>query len=158
MEIYIDGFTISDEKGGFRCPENFDSYEEGKGWIAYRGGNDWENGPTACAVYFNSRNESLARIWFNVKFPKGISPDADSPTKNQKSAKEWGEKASKKWITITRKIHAEPKDHFQDGTPWYKDWKDCFLEALKHKDMKQYVDEWGVDHTKWAAMKPSSED
>jgi len=153
-EIYIDGFTSSDEKQGFRRPENFDDYAEGSGWIAYRGGNDWENGTTACAVYFNAKEEQ-ARIWFTVKVPKGMTPDSDCPKEKQKEWNEWGEKASKKWISIAKKIHSVPKEYFKDGKPWYKDWKTCFIEALKKRDMKKYVKEWGVDHTTWKAMKKS---
>ena len=156
-EIYIDGFTMSDQKGGFRCPENFDSYDDGKGWSAYRGGNDWENGTTACAIYL-SNGEELARIWFTVKFPKGVNPDSDCPSKIAKEAKEWGEKASKKWITAARKIHSVPKEYFKDGSPWYKDWKQCFIEALKSRDFKKYVKDWGIDHTTWRAMKSTKED
>lgn len=154
-EIYIDGFTSSDEKQGFRRPENFDSYSEGSGWTAYRGGNDWENGTTACAVYFGGKDGESARIWFTVKVPKGMTPDSDCPKEKQKEWNEWGEKASKKWISIAKKIHSVPKEYFKDGKPWYKDWKDCFIEALKKRDMKKYVKEWGVDHTTWKAMKKS---
>jgi hypothetical protein len=154
VEIYIDGYISSEEKSGFHRPENFDSYEEGKGWVAYCGGNDWENGNTACAVYLHPSGEDHARIWFTVKFPKGISPSSDSPSTNQDAAKEWGEKASKTWIKKTKKIHSIPKEYFKDGTPWKKEWKQCFIEALKSKEMKPYVKDWGIDSTKWHAMKP----
>jgi len=154
-EIYIDGYTSSDEKQGFRRPENFDDYAEGKGWVAYRGGNDWENGTTACAVYFGT-GQDHARIWFTVKFPRGVKSDSDCPSKVADIAKKWGEQASKKWLTAARKIHSKPKEYFKDGSPWYKEWKQCFIEATKSRDMKKYVKDWGVDHTKWHAMKKTS--
>lgn len=153
MEIYLDGFTVSDNKQGFSRPENFDSYAEGKGWTIYRGGNDWENGTTACAVYLHPSGEEIGRIWFTVKFPKGITSSSDCPEPIQKLANEWGEKAAKKWLSITRKIHSKPREYFPDGSPWYKEWKDCFIEVLKSRDMKKYIKEWGADHTTWRAMK-----
>lgn len=154
-EIYIDGFTVSEAKGGFHRPENFDSYAEGKGWVAYRGGNDWENGTTACAVYFKGGGEEIARIWFEVKFPKDGMQDSNCPEEIRDEANKWGKKASTLWISTTKKIHSVPKDHFPDGDPWYKDWKECFIEALKSKEMQKYVKDWGVDHTTWKAMKES---
>lgn len=154
-EIYFDGFSVSDQKQGFHRPENFDSYNEGSGWVAYRGGNDWENGTTACAVYFKGGGEEIARIWFEVKFPKKGMENSDTPEETRDEANKHGKKASTLWISMAKKIHSVPKDHFLDGDPWYKDWKDCFIEALKSKEMEKYVKDWGVDHTTWKAMKES---
>jgi len=160
-EIYIDGFSSSDEKSKFRRPENFDSYDKGAGWSSYRGGNDWENGTTACAVYFEGKEGELARTWIHIQFPDSlkefVGSHSSSPEANQ--VKKWGEKASKTWTKLAKQIHHESKHQVNENDPnssWlYKDWKECFVEALKSEEMKPFVKERGVDSTHWKGMKQS---
>jgi hypothetical protein len=160
-EIYIHGFTSSDSKSKFRRPENFDKLDDGAGWQLYGGGNDWENGITACCMYFGN-GEEHGRVWFHVQFPQGMSSDSSSGGEgNRDKAKEWGQKAYKTWLKETKKIHRDSKHKINPDNPdssWsFKDWKECFIEALMTKDMKQFVKEAGVDSTHWKAMKVSKD-
>lgn len=160
-EIYIDGFSSSDEKSKFRRPENFDSYDKGAGWSSYRGGNDWENGTTACAVYFEGKEGELARTWVHIQYPDSLKEFVGSHSSSPEAlqVKEWGEKASKTWTKLAKRIHRESKSRINEDDPnssWhYKDWKECFVEALKSEEMKPFVKEWGVDSTHWRGMKQS---
>lgn len=160
-EIYLDGFSSSDEKSKFRRPENFDSYDKGAGWSSYRGGNDWENGTTACAVYFEGKEGELARTWVHLQFPDHLKEFVGSHSSSPESiqVKEWGEKAAKTWTKLAKRIHRESKHQVNENDPnssWlYKDWKECFVEALKSEEMKPFVKEWGVDSTHWKGMKQS---
>lgn len=157
-EIYVHGFCQSDDKPGFHMPENYDDFDEGKGWVAYRGMNDWEQGITGVWIYIENHDEKI-RIWFDVKYPEGYVVDSGDKgsTQNEKQVKGWGEKASTTWIKISKRLHSE-RDKSEPGTITNRDWEGCFIDALKDKEMVQFVKEFGVDHTKWSAMKPEKED
>ncbi len=128
--MYIHGFESSDAEPTFRVPENFDRYNEGSGWEAYRGGNDWENGSTGVAVYLNPEgyNKDMARIWFEVKFPpgleEGISTNKGYHTPEAQAVKKWGEKASRRWMRetvnirrATKKFHGAHDGYQREGSP-----------------------------------------
>lgn len=162
-ELYVPGFASSKTTKPFKVPENFDIFEEGNGWSAYRGGNDWENGVTGVCAYIGPEgyHREQARIWFEVQFPKEISEYVDSSKAyqnvNSEAVKNWGEKASKTWMREVRRIHraANPIKRVKDPNhPNFKrkTWKECFLEALQSESMKQFVKNWGVDCSNWKGM------
>lgn len=162
-EIYLDGFISSKKPSRFKKPENFDLYRQ-EGWSAYRGGNDWENGNTWAAIYFKENYEEMARVWFEIKFPPHMDEAAHSGNNGNENmtqmVREWGRKATQRWITEARKIRfasrtkIDPKNY-----RWsYRDWKECFIEALYSPRMKKFVKDWGVDRTNWSAMKPYHEE
>jgi hypothetical protein len=164
-EFYVPGFIGSDEKSKFRQPENFDKFalEQGK-WTAHRGGNDWESGNTWTSAYFPKKLGESLRVWFEIKYPphlekvvgEGISSDRPEFPQIQ----EWGRKATKRWVTEARKIRYSTREKYNpDSFRWhYKDWHECFAEALKSPRMKVFVKEWGIDRTDWKAMKPYKEE
>lgn len=156
-EIYISGFTSTDERSKFQMPENFDKYGQGAGWYAYRGCNDWENGTTSAAVYFEGIHDK-SRIWMNIQYPPHfqVGENVNPNTPTYQAMRAWGDKASRTWLREARKIHRIPREYFPDGQPWLRDWKECFQMALTSPSMKQYVKEWGVDGTTWKAYRPSS--
>lgn len=154
-EVYFSGFITSEATSRFAQPENFDKYAEGKGWTAWRGGNNCENGSTAAAIVFEGDDKS--RMWFTVKYPESISRfveeslSVDHPVVER--INKLGRRITNKWIREAQKIHRVPKDHFPDGKPWKRDWKECFVMALGSKAMKPYIKECGIDYTKWHSMK-----
>jgi len=166
-EMYLDGFSPAEDEPTFRVPENFDRYQEGSGWQAYKGGNDWENGTTGVAVYLNPEgyNKEMARIWFEVKFPPHLEEYVDSTkgygTPSAQEVKKWGQRASCRWIRETARIHKEtkkihgPHDGYQNLWKQYKPWKECFVLALQSERMKPFVKKFGVDKTKWVGLKRS---
>ena len=130
---------------GFCQPENFDSYDEGAGWIAYRGGNDWENATTAVAIIFEKPHKKV-RIWFQVQFPEDIIKGVDNSSATSDladKASEWGEKASKQIVKEARAAHKKDADGIMPS------WYDCFIQAIKSQTMNPYIEEWGVDRTEW---------
>jgi len=166
-EIYLNGFELAEDAPTFRVPENFDKYQRGKGWEAYRGGNDWEQGNTGVAVYLNPEgyDKEMARIWFEVKFPphleEYVSSSKSPYTPSSKAVKKWGDKAARRWMreTVnirrgTKKLHGA-HDGFQREWVERKPWKECFILALGSDKMKPFVKRSGVDKTKWVGMKRS---
>lgn len=133
----------------FSQPENFDSYNEGSGWVAYRGGNDWENATTGVAIVFEKPHEK-SRVWFHVQFPQDIIKGVNNSSATSEladKASEWGEKATK---LIIKEAKANHKKDENGITP---SWSDCFINAIKSEVMKPYVKEWGVDRTEWKETK-----
>lgn len=162
-EIYVSGFTSSEKTKSFRVPENFDLYEQGCGWAAYRGANDWETGTTGVCAYLGPEgyHREQARIWFEVQYPKDLSEMVGSglqrthPKYNE--IKEWGDKAAQTWMREVRRIHrvSNPVKRIQDvNHPNFKrkSWKECFIESLASEAMKPFVKNYGVDHTNWKGM------
>jgi hypothetical protein len=162
-EFYINGFIGSDEKSKFKQPENFDKYAEDK-WQAYTGGDDWESGRTRAAVYFNEHMHEKCRVWLEIKYPshleKMVGEGISNTRPEYKKIQEWGNKATKRWITEARRIRFYSRHKLvPESYRWsYKDWKECFVEALRSPRMKPYVKNWGVDKTDWKAMKPYKEE
>lgn len=162
-EIYVFNFTKTHNQSKFRQPENFDKISEDNGWIVKGGGNDWENGMTWAAMYFEGQNKEAGRIWFEIKYPshfealvgENLSPDHPSFSE----INEWGKKAIRRWIAEARKIRYNTRTKYiPDATRWsYKDWSECFIEAFNSPKMKPYVKNWGLDQTNWSAMKKCSE-
>lgn len=162
-ELYVPGFVSSKDAKPFRVPENFDMFEQGNGWSAYRGANDWESGTTGACVYIGPEgyHREQARIWFEVQYPNELSElvgNSIGPYKPEfKRIQEWGEKAVRRWMIETQKIHrlhnsrSRPTD---PNDPYFKrkSWKECFVEALSSEKMKPYVKTWGVDHSDWKGM------
>jgi len=166
--MYIHGFETDENEPIFRVPENFDRYNKGSGWEAYKGGNDWENGTTGVAVYLNPEgyNKDMARIWFEVKFPphleEYVSSSKRSTDPSSIAVQKWGNKAASRWLreTInirkkTRQVHG-PHDGYKRKWIERKPWKECFMLALESEKMKPFVKKWGVDKTKWVGMKRST--
>lgn len=164
-EMYIQGYTPTVGEPTFRVPENFDRYNEGSGWQAYRGGNNLENGTTGVAIYLNPEgyNKEMARIWFEVNYPDHLSPlVGEASLTNRPEIKEiqkWGKRATVRWIRetdrirrSTRQFHGVHDGHFHEWVE-RKPWKECFLLALQSERMKPFVKKYGVDHTKWVGMK-----
>jgi hypothetical protein len=156
--MYIHGYTSADGEPTFNVPENFDRYQEGSGWQAYKGANDWESGTTGVAVYLNPEGyqKDQARIWFEIAFPKemaeAVHSSYNSPHAN--AVKKWGDKATRKWIRETARIHKASRHQIiPNGRFFYKKWGECFLEALQSEIMKPFVKKFGVDKTKWVGMK-----
>jgi hypothetical protein len=75
-EAYIDDSgelrNIEFPRGG---DYDFDMFEQGNGWSAYQGANDWESGTTGACVYIGPEgyHREQARIWFEVQYPKELS-------------------------------------------------------------------------------------
>lgn len=166
--MYIHGYELAEDVPTFRVPENFDRYNEGSGWQAYRGGNDWENGTTGVAVYLNPEGyqKEMARIWFEVKFPphleEYVSSNKGWNTPSSKAVKKWGDKAARRWMRetvnirrATKKLHG-PHDGYNHTWMERKSWRECFLLALEAEKMKPFVKKFGVDRTKWIGMKRST--
>jgi hypothetical protein len=162
-ELYVPGFVSSKDAKPFHVPENFDIYEQGNGWSAYKGENDWENGTTGVCAYIGPEgyHREQARIWFEVQYPKelesmvGEGLSRDRP--EYQTIKNWGNKAARRWMREVRRIHREwnPRTSIQDPQhPRFmrKTWKECFIEALKSESMKPFVKNWGVDHSDWRGM------
>jgi hypothetical protein len=123
----------------FSQPENFDKTDEGAGWVMYFGGNDWEMAPTA--VIFSSRAGEADRLWVQLKFPSGLSPDADDvsfESPEHDKLKQHSDKARTTWLKLARK--------YRGNSP---SWKTAFENALKDKEMQPYVEEMGKDKTRW---------
>jgi dTMP kinase len=167
-EMYIHGYELSEDAPTFRVPENFDRYNEGSGWQAYRGGNDWENGTTGVAVYLNPEgyNKEMARIWFEVKYPPHLEEYVSSTkgpgAPSTQAVKKWGDRAARRWMreTVnirrgTRKYHGAHDGYTHDWVE-RKPWKECFTLALESEKIKPFVKKWGVDQTKWVGMKRST--
>lgn len=164
-EMYIQGYSLSEEAPIFRVPENFDKYRAGSGWQAYQGGNDWENGTTGVAVYINPEgyNKEMARIWFEIKFPENLQEYVRSTKAYNlpevQEVRKWSKRAAVRWIRetenvrkSTRKFHGVHDGYARDWVE-RKPWKECFILALQSDRMKPFVKEYGVDHTKWVGMK-----
>lgn len=168
-EMYIHGFESAEDQPTFRVPENFDRYNEGSGWQAYRGGNDWENGTTGVAVYLGPEGyqKDMARIWFEVKFPphleEYVSSAKSSTAPSSIAVRKWGDKAARRWMRETVNVRRATKKYhgIHDGYnhDWVerKSWKECFMLALESERLKPFVKKWGVDRTKWIGMKRSQE-
>lgn len=162
-ELYVPGFVSLDDTKPFRVPENFDLFEQGYGWSAYNGMNDWEIGNTAACVYVGPEgpNREQARIWFEIQYSqehmKLMEKHISRYNPLYREVKAWGEKAIRRWTIETKKIHRlyNPRVRVQDPkSPFYnrKSWKECFIEALSSKKMKPFVKRWGVDHSNWKGM------
>jgi hypothetical protein len=154
-EVYFSGLEITEANSAFHRPENFDQYAEGKGWTAWRGGNDWENGSTAATVVFEGEDKS--RMWFTIKYPNDLSDKVAEAISERHPAYErinkLGKRITNKWIREATRIHRIPKNYGHNGRPIKRDWKECFQAALESKILKPFVKESGVDYTKWHAMK-----
>jgi len=133
----------------FHQPENFDKVTDGKGWVMYAGGNDWENGCSACCVT-RTGNEQLDRVWMTVKCCDGASKDADCSTKESEVFKEHGDKAWRMWEKVARRLHA--KVEYTSASSWL----DSFKEALTDPEMKPFVDEHGRERTKWSDVEEAA--
>jgi len=133
----------------FHQPENFDKVTDGKGWVMYAGGNDWENGCSACCVT-RTGNEQLDRVWMTVKCCEGASKDADCSTKESEVFKEHGDKAWRMWEKVARRLHA--KVEYTSASSWL----DSFKEALTDPEMKPFVDEHGRERTKWSDVEEAA--
>ena len=150
-------------------------------WIAHSGGNDWEpsyvyNSILAKTKY--SKEGKFSRVWYRTKYPENINLKNHDSSDYQKKQMEWGEKGLKLWLSLAKKLRAQ---HAHEKNEWnihmdkenekshrdrnYKrdipdlpefdgNWLDAFLVAIKSKEMKIYVDEWGVDITEWKASNP----
>lgn len=159
-EVYFSGFITTENKSRFAKPENFDTFDTGKGWTAWRGGNDWENGCTAAAIIFDGDDKS--RIWFTIKYPADISAlvgeglSTDHPM--FKRINKLGKRITNKWMRESKKIHSVPKITTDDGIKVRRDWKECFVMALGSKSMKPYIKECGIDYTEWNSMKRNKDD
>lgn len=167
-EMYIHGYELAEDAPTFRVPENFDRYNEGSGWQAYRGGNDWENGTTGVAVYLNPEGyqKEMARIWFEVKFPPHLEEYVSSTkgpgAPSTQAVKKWGDRAARRWMRETVNVRRGTRQYHgaHDGynRDWVerKPWKECFILALQTERMKPFVKNYGVDRTKWVGMKRST--
>jgi len=130
----------------FRTPENFSVFEEFKRdkIQVWAGGNDWEAGITAASVRTKpSYHGEMEQVWFTLSVPQGMCKD----NVGRKEDKEWNEYASsvvKKWVKAAKKIQKE------EGR--YSICLDCFNEALTSEEMKDCVDEFGWDRTKWEEL------
>lgn len=158
LNEYLLGFKSTDNKSKFQQPENFDKYDNNKEWKAYRGGNDWESGITWVAVYIDQRNNEKIRIWFEIKYPNHLDKLArsgiSSSNSNFKEIQEIGYKISEKWISEAKKIKFKSREKIlPDSFRYtYKKWEECFLDALKSKEISPFVKNWGLDITKWKSM------
>ena len=156
-EVYFNGFSTSDCKSKFPKPENFDKYGEGKGWTAWRGKNEGDNGCTFASVMFNEGSDEQSRMWFKIKYPESINKFVGEATSTDnpvyKRVNSMGKRISNKWIREAQRIHRIPKDYFPDGKSIKRDWKECFVMALGSAGMKSYVSECGIDYTKWNSMR-----
>ncbi|TRO55770.1 hypothetical protein E2P64_06625 [Candidatus Bathyarchaeota archaeon] len=165
-EFYLNGFISSENKSKFRRPENFDKFtkKSRERLNVYRGGNDWENGSTWAAAYFDEGQEDRCRVWFEIKYPQHLEPMVGEGISSDKpefqEIQNWGRKATTRWLAEARKYRLLTREKWNpDSYRWhYKDWKECFVEALKSPRMKPFVKNWGVDSTHWKAMKPYKEE
>lgn len=137
-----------------QIPENFDAVECSKKgifpWRLFAGSNDWETGVTTMAVIFQKNDADHLRIWIKVnnnQFPKKNNNDQSEDILEKVS--EWGKKAIKTLISEFKKI--EKNVDVLDHHP-----KESFLEAIKSKEMKPFVEEWGVDVLDWKPKKDKS--
>lgn len=162
-ELYIPGFVSSKDAKPFRVPENFDMFEQGNGWSAYQGANDWESGTTGACVYVGPEgyHREQARIWFEVQYPNELSElvgNGIGPHRPEfKRIQEWGKKAVRRWMLETQRIHRLYNSRIRPtdtNDPYFmrKSWKECFIEALGGEKMKPYIKTWGVDHSDWRGM------
>jgi len=158
-EVYFNGFTVSEAASEFSRPENFYKYAEGKGWTAWRGGNNNENGSTAAAIVFEGENKS--RMWFKIKYPDKLSEFVGSSvSENQHDYKRVyraGKRITNKWIKEAYRIRKTPRNYSPDGKPIKRGWQECFQMALEAEGLKPYVESTGVDYTKWHSMKKTSD-
>jgi hypothetical protein len=160
-EVYFNGFTVSEANSEFRRPENFDKYAEGKGWTAWRGGNDWENGSTAAAIVFEGGDNERARMWFTIKYPDGLNEKVGEAISDRSPVYEkiyrTGKRITNRWIREATRLHRIPRNYGPNGKPIKRDWKECFQKALESEALKPFVKECGIDYTKWHAMQRSND-
>lgn len=138
----------SASKDKFSKPENPETFEKGKNWTLYAGGNDWENGITTCWVDTPDYHDGKERVWFDVDFSKFPNHDkSPSPSSEDgKAENERGNKAARAWLAAARSIKAAREDGASDsGNAWH----DYFTEALQTPEMQPYVKSHGTERTKW---------
>lgn len=138
------GLRRSNER--FHQPENFDTVEEGKGWVMMAGGNDWEGCATAAAVIFSHPDGDSDRIWIKLKFPKELKAVAagDAEQSKRPDATAHAEKMWKAWLAAARACRKADE---------FSNWKRAFEEAAKAGS--EFAEEWGMDHTDWKATAES---
>lgn len=72
--------------------------------------------------------EDNTRLKFEVHFRNNHKDDREKHRK----------KAASKWKTLASKLHSET-ELTEQGNPIIKPWKECFDEALRNPEMKEYI-------------------
>ncbi len=149
-------------------------------WMMYSGGNDWEPDFKYLAVYISDKPGEATRIWIRVKYPPKLD-NTEGNEKIKDLQTEFGKKLADKWILKAKKINSYYKNLSQNWhkkmdeenkkldlyrskglqyerdvppIPKHKgDWKISFGDALKDEELSNYIDETGIDHTKWEEKK-----
>lgn len=69
-----------------------------------------------------------SKLQFEVHFRSNHGEDKDNHRK----------KAASKWKTLATKLHNDTELN-EVGNPMEKSWKECFAEALKDPELKEYI-------------------
>lgn len=150
QEIYL---STTKERSSFRKPENFDTIQDRSKYRIMAGGNDWEVGWSAIAVYLDG-SEELTRIWINTTEKCFANADkVSSEDMKDNEYKDTAKKLLRSWESAARKLHAEPYEVTENGTELHRDWKTAFIEALNDPEVKPFIKQSGVDKTTWNAAK-----